>query len=496
MFVPNSFSDGVAGGTPITAATLNNLENGLVAADITNPASAAAVALVATVIGRNALTTPDAGPATDTNLVVTGLNRSAAGGSSGIIRAEAQALSIVLNNNTGTDLGIPNAFEAVQFTNPAGITTFGSVTVRLKGSSIAGSATVICNIYTDNAGVPGTLLSLNNGSTVVYGKDIGTTYSPFQFLTRINSAANVPYWAVFSITGLSGGTLTLDTALTGSGGYANSPDGTTWTTGTRKPYIELRGQTNAALQGTSENYVGVRGDSIDYYGVYGNTISGIGVHGGSTSGFGVEGISASGPAGVKGVGSNGFGVSGDGTNAAGVYGTSANADGVYGVAVGANARGVFGTSNQTNGMGVYGTNSANSGIGIQGANLSGTGFGVKSEGYFGCTHGWGYTASAGAGAGTSPPAPATPNTNAVRGLITFGTGTTPTAGVQVVFAFPGGRPCPTTPVVVITPTNAATAALQLYVTAVSTTGFSVASAVAPTASQANTIYGVNFFSVG
>ena len=47
MFVPNSFTDGSAGGTPITAATLNNLENGLVAADITNPASAAAVALAA-----------------------------------------------------------------------------------------------------------------------------------------------------------------------------------------------------------------------------------------------------------------------------------------------------------------------------------------------------------------------------------------------------------------------------------------------------------------
>ena len=45
MFVPNSFVDGSAGNTPITAATLNNLENGLVAADITNPASAAAVAL-------------------------------------------------------------------------------------------------------------------------------------------------------------------------------------------------------------------------------------------------------------------------------------------------------------------------------------------------------------------------------------------------------------------------------------------------------------------
>lgn len=43
MFIPNNFVDGVAGATPITAATLNNLETGLVAADITNPASAAGV---------------------------------------------------------------------------------------------------------------------------------------------------------------------------------------------------------------------------------------------------------------------------------------------------------------------------------------------------------------------------------------------------------------------------------------------------------------------
>ena len=48
MFVPNSFIDGSAGGTPITAATLNNLELGLVAADVTNPASAAALSLSTT----------------------------------------------------------------------------------------------------------------------------------------------------------------------------------------------------------------------------------------------------------------------------------------------------------------------------------------------------------------------------------------------------------------------------------------------------------------
>ena len=46
-FAANSFVDGAAGGTPITAASLNNLEQGLVAADITTPGSAAAVSLAA-----------------------------------------------------------------------------------------------------------------------------------------------------------------------------------------------------------------------------------------------------------------------------------------------------------------------------------------------------------------------------------------------------------------------------------------------------------------
>ena len=44
-FVANSFVDGAAGNTPITAASLNNLEQGVLAADITNPASAAGVLL-------------------------------------------------------------------------------------------------------------------------------------------------------------------------------------------------------------------------------------------------------------------------------------------------------------------------------------------------------------------------------------------------------------------------------------------------------------------
>lgn len=42
-FVANTFVDGPAGGTPITAAALNNLGQGVAAADITNPSSAAGI---------------------------------------------------------------------------------------------------------------------------------------------------------------------------------------------------------------------------------------------------------------------------------------------------------------------------------------------------------------------------------------------------------------------------------------------------------------------
>ena len=50
-FVANTFVDGPAGGTPITAAALNNLGRGVVAADITNPASASTAALDGLVAG-------------------------------------------------------------------------------------------------------------------------------------------------------------------------------------------------------------------------------------------------------------------------------------------------------------------------------------------------------------------------------------------------------------------------------------------------------------
>ena len=99
--------------------------------------------------------------------------------------------------------------------------------------------------------------------------------------------------------------------------------------------------------------------------------------------------------------------------------------------------------------------------------------------------------AAGGQAGGSPPAPNVPTgTNDDSGLIGFGTGTTPTAGVMVAITFatawvvPGGG----APHIVLTEQNLATKNLGLFVTGTSPTGFQVSCVNAPAASQANTVY--------
>jgi hypothetical protein len=481
-------------GPPGPATTDASLLSAGTVADARLPVTAQAATLSATYLSRATKTVADPGPASDTNLVVTGLNRSAAGGSSGIIRGEAQAASLLLNNNVGLDLTLNHAYEAIQFTVPAGPTTFGAVNVRLKiAAGTPGTATLTGNIYNDVSGAPGVIQALNNASTVIYAGSLSSTaYSVFEFLVRVNSASPTNYWIVFTTAGLGAGSFTIDTAAAGAGNYSYSANGTAWTAVPgSKPYLELRGQTNAGIQGTSENYVGVRGDSVSYYGVYGNTVAGIGAHGGSTHGVGVEGISANGTAGVYGIGSNGYGVYGTGTNNAGVYGTSPNAMGVQGVSANANQPGVEGDSTNT-GAGVYGSNNS-TGPAMKAESLSGNGPALHAIGHLKSTFGYPAAAAAGANAGTTPPAPVLtwPGANDIRGTVTFGTGTVPAAGAQAVITF--GKVYDVAPTVVICPANAATAALQPYITATGTGGFTVALGLAPAASQANTVYAVSYF---
>lgn len=104
--------------------------------------------------------------------------------------------------------------------------------------------------------------------------------------------------------------------------------------------------------------------------------------------------------------------------------------------------------------------------------------------------GTGVVLAAGSAAGTTPPAPSSVTCHDARGSFKFGTGTSPTAGAMATVTF--GTAYAAAPIVVLVPGNAATAALQLYVTSVATTGFTVGCNVAPAASQTNSTYWVQY----
>lgn len=102
------------------------------------------------------------------------------------------------------------------------------------------------------------------------------------------------------------------------------------------------------------------------------------------------------------------------------------------------------------------------------------------------------TVAAGLNAGTGPAAPAlVAGSTIIRGGVTFGSGTTPTAGSQVTVTF--SATLPSIPTIVVSPTTAAAGTINPTVLAAATTGFTIGCAVAPTGVQANTVYGVNWF---
>jgi hypothetical protein len=102
------------------------------------------------------------------------------------------------------------------------------------------------------------------------------------------------------------------------------------------------------------------------------------------------------------------------------------------------------------------------------------------------------TAVAGAGAGTSPPGPvAAQGPGNQSGTITWGTGSSAAAGTVVTVTF--GTPFNAAPTVVVSATNGPSSAIEYYVTAVSATGFSVATGANPASSQGNTHYGFAWY---
>ncbi len=105
------------------------------------------------------------------------------------------------------------------------------------------------------------------------------------------------------------------------------------------------------------------------------------------------------------------------------------------------------------------------------------------------------TAAAGTAAGASPPAPVVAaGSNDARGKITWGTGTGAGAGDTVDVTLHTALSA--APIVLIIPTNAATAGLLPYLAAATTAGFSFGAGAVPADSQANTVYAFNYLVIG
>lgn len=98
--------------------------------------------------------------------------------------------------------------------------------------------------------------------------------------------------------------------------------------------------------------------------------------------------------------------------------------------------------------------------------------------------------------GTTPPTPTFSSIEGtdVRGIVRFGSGGSPGSGDQISVTFT--KAYLDTPIVVIAPQNAATAALGLYVSSVSSTLFKIATQNAPSASQGGTTYSAAFMVIG
>lgn len=421
-----------------------------------------------------------------------------------------------ITDGSGTPYTLANNYVAIPFTLPAGNTYIGTLMLAITATSATPDTNtyLTAGIYTDVSGAPGSNLTTVSATVPkLYADQLVLTGTPIPittnslpipyFIRTLGLTTGLQYWLILKTTGTLSSFKVGQAAGTGVV-TKTSTDGTTWAAGsTLNVAYALYNASQPGTMGHSNGYVGHRGDSGSsgagvlegaggYYGTYG-TGGLAGVYGHSHGGLGVQGDSVK-DAGVFGRSQIGAGVSGTSTNSYGVYGISPGG-GTYGeTPSGSAVPGAQGVSHQSNGVGVYGTNDS-TGAGVSGSNLNGTGYGVKSEGYFRLTHGWGFTATAAAGLGTAPPALVTTNVVAVKGRIKFGTGIGAAAGNLITFAFPGGRPCPDTPIVMLTANNDATAQLRLVPVSISTTGFTISAGVAPADSQANTVYDFSFLVV-
>jgi hypothetical protein len=204
----------------------------------------------------------------------------------------------------GTDRALL-AWNAFAFA-PTSSTT-GGVAIRLKkDGGVADGGSVSAYFYSDNAGVPGTDISMINTGlpsttglpTIIGTSEIGTTYVNFPFrVPKVSLTVSSVYWIVLKTVGVSGGSLYIDSAASGGNFAASAPDSGgapgTWTTSAFTGSMSVSGSTGRGIYSYSPDGHSVEAFSDDGVPIYGRVqYGGIAVKGDAIgSGIGVGGTS-------------------------------------------------------------------------------------------------------------------------------------------------------------------------------------------------------------
>jgi hypothetical protein len=278
--------------------------------------------------------------------------------------------------STGVDEAYGSIWEAIKITATTSA-NIGSFAVKIKASASLSNPTAYISgfLYSNVTGLPGTLIG---GTTTIDYSALTTSFVEQIFNVSTSIVSGTVYWLVLKQSAApTGGTISLDSGLVGTGVHAYSTDGVTWIAEDNKKCWNkiygrcgygVRGSSTSSygVYGSSTSSYGVRGSSTSSYGVYGSSTSSYGVYGFSTSSYGVHGSSTS-SYGVYGSSTSSYGVRGFSTSSYGVYGSSTSSWGVYGFST--SSYGVYGSS--TSSYGVYG--SSTSSYGVRGSSTSGIG---------------------------------------------------------------------------------------------------------------------------
>ncbi len=227
---------------------------------------------------------------------------------------------------TGTDVTMSTLYQAVKFTASAAH-TMGDFQIRIKESADITNTTRTLTgyIYTDNSGVPGTLLEIGKAMSF---SEITSTYQVFSVGTTYTLTAGVDYWLVIRQSAApTGGNIILDSDVSADMG-ATSANGSAWTKTTARLRYVIRGVTYYGINALSTNNHGIYSTSTNGYGIYGASTNSYGIYGRSTSNIGIYGISTT-NVGIYGASTSNIGTYGISTTSVGIYGASTSSYGFY-----------------------------------------------------------------------------------------------------------------------------------------------------------------------